>query len=244
MIFTILSLQFKGTVHLQLIFLKYVMLRTVTKYSTIIITKYTCYHRYREIIQITGGLPLQLHQMPDLKGGRRKSNALMSLGPGVQSSHRHQLVFLVLLKLSSIIPHFSKQLESSCNGSSGSNWYCCVSFMAYFLQDYCVLFWNYTSLTLVYMLLYRLYKLLVKLLGSSGISIQEYLICGWSFSHFDIIYNICEYSCISPENLKWRWTVSLKALRQLTWLTQLIYLLKITVTVKQVPKYPSRIHLI
>jgi len=48
------------------------MFRTVTKYSTIIITKYTWYHRYREIIQITGGLPLLLHWKPDLKAGRRK----------------------------------------------------------------------------------------------------------------------------------------------------------------------------
>ena len=44
----------KGTVRSQ-IFLKYIMLRTVTKNSTIIITKYTWYHRYREIIQSTGG---------------------------------------------------------------------------------------------------------------------------------------------------------------------------------------------
>jgi len=44
--------QIKGTIHPQKKLLKYVMLRTVTKYSTIIITKYTCFHRSREIIQI------------------------------------------------------------------------------------------------------------------------------------------------------------------------------------------------
>ena len=51
---------------------KYVMLRTVTKNSTIIITKYTWYHRYREIIQITGWPPLWLHWKPDSKAGRKK----------------------------------------------------------------------------------------------------------------------------------------------------------------------------
>ena len=62
----------KGTVHPQKVFLKYVMLRTVTKNSTIVITKYTRYHRYREIIQITGGPPLRLYWKPDLKAGRSK----------------------------------------------------------------------------------------------------------------------------------------------------------------------------
>jgi hypothetical protein len=61
----------KGTVHPQKIFFKYVMLRTVTKHSTIIITKFTRYHRYREIIQITEG-HLRLHWKPDSKAGRRK----------------------------------------------------------------------------------------------------------------------------------------------------------------------------
>jgi len=62
----------KGTVHPQKIFLKYVMLTTVTKNSTIIITKYTWYHRYREIIQITGGPTFRLQQKPDSKAGRSK----------------------------------------------------------------------------------------------------------------------------------------------------------------------------
>jgi len=63
---------FKRTIHPQKIFFKYVkivMLRTVTKNSTIIIT---WYHRYRKIIQINGGPPLQLCQKPDSKAGRRK----------------------------------------------------------------------------------------------------------------------------------------------------------------------------
>jgi len=38
----------KGTVHPQKIIFKYIILRTVTKNSTIVITKYTWYHRYRE----------------------------------------------------------------------------------------------------------------------------------------------------------------------------------------------------
>ena len=61
----------KGTAHLQNTILKYVMLRTVSKHSTIIITVYTWYHRCREIIQITGGAPLRLHWNPDSKAGRR-----------------------------------------------------------------------------------------------------------------------------------------------------------------------------
>jgi len=60
----------KGTVHLQIFFKN--MLRTVTKHSTIIITKYTWYHRYREIIQITGGPQLRLYRKQDSKAGRRK----------------------------------------------------------------------------------------------------------------------------------------------------------------------------
>ena len=63
---------FKGTVHHQKIFLQYVMLRMVTKNSTIIITKYTWCHRYMEIIQITGGPPLRLHRKSDSKAERRK----------------------------------------------------------------------------------------------------------------------------------------------------------------------------
>jgi len=57
----------KGTVHPQKIFLKYVMLRTVTKNSIIKLTKYMGYHRYREIFQIIGGPPLRLNSKPDSK---------------------------------------------------------------------------------------------------------------------------------------------------------------------------------
>ena len=46
------------------------MLRTVTKNSTIIITKYTGYHRYREIIQITGGPEARF------EGGKEKTEML------------------------------------------------------------------------------------------------------------------------------------------------------------------------
>jgi len=62
----------KGTVHPHKIFLKCVMLRTVTKNSTIIIMKYTWHHRYREIVQITREPPLRLHRKPDPKAGKRK----------------------------------------------------------------------------------------------------------------------------------------------------------------------------
>ena len=55
------------------------MLRTVTKISKIIITKYTQYHRYREMIHITGGPPLQLHWKPDSKAGRSKLKCIGDL---------------------------------------------------------------------------------------------------------------------------------------------------------------------
>jgi len=62
----------KWTVHPQIILLKikYVMLITVNKNLTIIITNYTWYHKYKEIIKIIGGGPLWLCWMPDSKGKR------------------------------------------------------------------------------------------------------------------------------------------------------------------------------
>jgi len=93
------------------------MLRTVTKNSTILITKCTWYHRYREVIQITGGPPLRLNRKPDSK-------------------------------------------------AEGANW---------------------------------------NALTSHG----RYLICGWWFTYFDLICDICEYSWINPWNLKWRRTIPL-----------------------------------
>jgi len=41
---------------------------------------------------------------------------------------------------------------------------------------------------------------------------MDYLICGGSFTDFDIMYDIYEHSCISPENLKGRWTIPLTCL--------------------------------
>jgi len=32
------------------------------------------------------------------------------------------------------------------------------------------------------------------------------------YTHFDIIYDICEHNCISPENLKWKWIIPLKSI--------------------------------
>jgi len=120
----------KGIVHHQIILLNYVILITVNKHLVIIITNYTWYHRHKEIIRITGGLLLWLHRMPDSKAGRKKSYDV-TWARNTQSSHRHELVFPVLLVFSSRIPLSSKQSESSssCNGSSGSNWYCWMSIM-------------------------------------------------------------------------------------------------------------------
>ena len=84
-------------------------------------------NRYKIIIQIIGGHPLQLHWMPDSKAGRRNVKCSdITWARSTQSSHgvdRHQLVFLVVLALSLMIPLSSKQSESSssCNVSSGSN---------------------------------------------------------------------------------------------------------------------------
>jgi len=99
----------KGTVHPKIILLKYVMLITVNKTFTIIITKYTWYNRYKEVFQITGAPPLPLH--------RKVSCSDVTWARSSQSSHKHQLLFPVLLG--------PKQSESSysCNVPSGSNWY-------------------------------------------------------------------------------------------------------------------------
>ena len=90
-------------------------------------------------------------------------------------------------------------------------------------------------LTFVYILLYGLYRLQDNRTRWSDVINQEipvtvwfkmaapichqkltnqhfeldYLICGWTFTHFDIIYDICGYSCVSPQNLKRRWTIPL-----------------------------------
>jgi len=68
----------KGRVLPQKIFLKYVILRTVTKISTIIITKYTWYHKYREIIKITVGPPLRFTGSQIWRREGENSNAVMS----------------------------------------------------------------------------------------------------------------------------------------------------------------------
>ena len=52
------------------------MLRTVTKNSTIIITKYTGYHGYREIIQITGGPPFTAPPEARFEGGKEQTEML------------------------------------------------------------------------------------------------------------------------------------------------------------------------
>jgi len=116
----------KGTVHLQKIYFKYVMLRTVTKNSTIIITKYTWYHRYREIIQITRGPRLRLHQKPDLKGGTRELkcsdiiSALYRLIQIIDSLEPFQIIFLlsgsfwlILIWLRHSWPNFNKIMPFS-----------------------------------------------------------------------------------------------------------------------------------
>ena len=64
----------KGTVHPQIIiiWLKCVIVIKVTQNPPIMVTNYIWYRRYKEIILITGGLPLGLSPMPDCMMGRRK----------------------------------------------------------------------------------------------------------------------------------------------------------------------------
>jgi len=69
----------KGTVHPQIISLNYVMLIAVNKNFTVIITNYTRYDRYKEIIPITGC------QIQRREG--EKSSALTSPERGVHKVH-------------------------------------------------------------------------------------------------------------------------------------------------------------
>ena len=62
------NIQFKGTIHPEIILLKYLMLITVNKNITIIITNYIWYYRSK----VCSGPPLRLHRMSDSKVGRRK----------------------------------------------------------------------------------------------------------------------------------------------------------------------------
>ena len=127
----------KGTVHPQIIFLKYVMLRTVTKNSTIIITKVTWYHRYRETIQITGTAVMAA---PDA----RIESSNITWPRSTLSSDRHQLVLLVLLRRLWFFQNNQIHLQHAfCSGM------------------------------IVYMLLCGLCRLLVKLMGSGHVRIQE-----------------------------------------------------------------------
>ena len=76
-------LLFKGTTHLQIVLLKYVMLITVNKHSIMIIANYTWYHGYKEIIKITGGSPLL-----DSKVRRRKVKCSDVAWPRSQLVHK------------------------------------------------------------------------------------------------------------------------------------------------------------
>jgi len=121
LIFKLYGSHLKETVNRQNCFYKYAMLRTVTTYSTIIIAKFTWYHRYREMIQLTGGPPLRLHRKPHSKVGMRILKcsdltwALSRLTRIIVSLERYYL------------SHFES--PSPCKDPSGSKWYACISFM-------------------------------------------------------------------------------------------------------------------
>jgi len=137
----------------------------VNKYLTIIITNHTRYHKYKEIIQITGRPPLPLHQMPDSKAGRRKFKCSdVTWARSTQISHRHQLVFPVLLTLYSMILQ---------NNHLHPIMLLLVQNVSHDVNLANVLFWKYSWLTLVYMILNGLYRLQVKLLSSNDDNIQE-----------------------------------------------------------------------
>jgi len=111
-----------------------------------------------------------------------------------RSTHRRQLVFPVLLALSLMILSSLKKLESS---SSCNDFVRLLRFvLELFLANTCLhtsafrSFWSLSSFKMV-------------------LPPKNYLMCGWLFSPFDMIYDICKRSCLSPEKLKRRWTVSL-----------------------------------
>jgi len=116
-----LSSLLKGQlVYSQKIFFKYVMLRTVTNNSTIIITKYTWYYRYREIIQINGGPPLRLLRKPDSKAGRRKlkcSDVTWALSRLTRIIISLERVYHSWRNFSKIMP-FGSSFTCFCTGST------------------------------------------------------------------------------------------------------------------------------
>ena len=111
------------------------MLRTVTKNTTIIITKYTWYHRYRVIIQMTGGPPLWLHRKPGSNAGRRKLQCSDAIFIPLQRFLLAQYDTVVCHSWSNfnkIIAFCSGTVLCShlftcfCTGSTDFRWNCCV----------------------------------------------------------------------------------------------------------------------
>jgi len=141
-----------------------VMLKTIANMSTIIITKYTWYHRYSEIIQITGGLPLRLHRKPDSKA--RKSNLKYSDGTSAISILTRIIVFRGCYYLSHLnhLPLVRFLLAQTdmvvCHSSRNFN-----------NVGSCVMFWKHSLLALVHMLLHGLYRLQVNRMRWSDVSI-------------------------------------------------------------------------
>jgi len=114
--------QFIGRVHPQNICFKYVMLRTVTTNSTIIIMKYTWYHKYKVIIPITRGSPLRLHRKSDSKAGKVQTEMLWRHIGNLYSDANYGFYWALI----------SGPFDSSSSGQvpSGSHWNGYMSFMS------------------------------------------------------------------------------------------------------------------
>ena len=75
----------KGAVLCRIIWLLSAMLVKVPRNPTILMTNSTRYHKYKEVIPITGGLPLRLPRMSDCTAGKGEvACSLMSTGTKIK----------------------------------------------------------------------------------------------------------------------------------------------------------------
>jgi len=92
------------------------MLRTVTNNSTIIITKYTWYHRYRENNPNHWRAAITAAS----EGGKKQTEMLWCYIGDLYTDTDYSFSWALI----------SESFESSsCHVPSGSNWYGCMSFM-------------------------------------------------------------------------------------------------------------------
>jgi len=99
------------------------MLKTVTKNSTVIMMKYTWYHRYREIIWITGGTPLRLHRSQIRRWEGENSNALTSYEHSLEWCRLELLLSINISAIRDVVLYIShlNQLKYSSNVAHNGN---------------------------------------------------------------------------------------------------------------------------